>query len=314
MRIKSLKTGTFPIIVHAPGFSLSKWRGSLSHHDELNPLWAPLLRLWERNRAEKSQPKDGRLLTVVTWNSTDEKTIAEKSLDRLGIPYIVLGRHIKEWKHRYKITLLNEVMGTIKTPYLMGFDSFDVLVLRDPEEAIAEFEKMSCEIVFNAEPHFWPDCGKNAQTGKGYIEQEWKAFEESVGERPWRFLNSGVWMGRTEYCKFYFSEAEKERERVLACLKDGRLPAYEKNQFQKIEDSDQVIFHSLFRRFYPKIKIDSRNRIFFNVVALPAWRGYMRLYRKPWEFSIEDAFEFLGMIRQRSINVYKKISFLVLGR
>ena len=41
----------------------------------------------------------------------------------------------------------------------MALDCFDVIVLRDPYEAMEKFKTMDCDMLFNGEKNYYPDYG-----------------------------------------------------------------------------------------------------------------------------------------------------------
>src|SRR5437899_854752 len=89
--------GTRPIVVHCPGALPEEW----SH------LAAAVL-------AEPARRADCRDLTILTWNAAHagEKSagILERSLGRLGVSPVVLGRHVSPWSNRFKLGLTAEAL------------------------------------------------------------------------------------------------------------------------------------------------------------------------------------------------------------
>ena len=64
---------------------------------------------------------------------------------------------------------------------IMFTDSYDVVLLAEPETILAEFYKMKANVVFGAEPFCWPDSS---------LKDSYPAIEAGK-----RFLNSGGFIG-----------------------------------------------------------------------------------------------------------------------
>lgn len=128
----------------------------------------------------------------------------EESLDRLGIPCVRLGKGLKEWKNIEKIKMNHEILDSINTPYIMGLDAYDILVLRNPAEAVEKFKAIGCDMLFNGELAFYPDYGFNGQ--KPYITEEWKNFEARVATSRFAYLNSGAYIAKTGFFRTFIKE------------------------------------------------------------------------------------------------------------
>ena len=218
---------TNPLVVHA--------HGSHSH----KPYWQPI-----KDNFFSSPPQNfGNVddLTIMTWNNGHEAMgILEKSLDHLGVPYLVKGEGIKKWinsKHKPQLTF--EAVNEIKTKYVLGIDSRDAIVLDNPQKIITRFEHdFSCELVFGADRLNWPNLEK------------FKIFEESIPEArnsEFCFLNGGIWIGKTEFCKVFFQ----------AAVQTEALP--------EAPDSEQGILKQLFIKYYPKVQLDYECKMFQNI-------------------------------------------------
>jgi hypothetical protein len=93
---------------------------------------------------------------VVSHDRAKRLGTAERRLDRLGVPYGVLGRGIDPWKNVLKIQTLLDGLATVTTSYVMACDSPDVLILRDPGGCIERFEAFGADLVSIADCSFWP--------------------------------------------------------------------------------------------------------------------------------------------------------------
>ena len=179
MYITNTIYGITPLIVHATGLLHSK--DKIIIHTLFNPYWIPIMKNWQKEAPEicKKEIKDE--LTIITWNNTDIKGYCEQSLEKLGLDYLVLGKGKKIWQNINKITTALEIIDLIKTPYVMALDCFDVIVLRNPYEALVKFKAMDCEMLFNGEKIYYPDYG-SAKIGKFSITDKWKIFETTVAK------------------------------------------------------------------------------------------------------------------------------------
>jgi len=237
-------------------------------HRALNQYWMPIVINLEKKEPDGCRKETKDNITIITWNNTGIKGCCELSLDKLGLDYLVLGKNIRNWRNINKITSALEVIDSIKTPYIMALDCFDVIVLRDPYEAVEKFKAMDCDMLFNGEKFFYPDYGLMA-TGYYSITDKWKNFEANIEKSAWKYLNSGALLAKTEFYKEFlmnclqrYNTLNEERE-SFPLPKD---PFYKKYPVYKISDSDQLIAHWMHYDYYPKIKIDYQMKIFFNTM------------------------------------------------
>jgi len=266
VHIDNLIFGSSPLIVHAPG--LTRNSKKMFIHRALNQYWMPIVINLEKKEPDGCRKETKDNITIITWNNTGIKGCCELSLDKLGLDYLVLGKNIRNWRNINKITSALEVIDSIKTPYIMALDCFDVIVLRDPYEAVEKFKAMDCDMLFNGEKFFYPDYGLMA-TGYYSITDKWKNFEANIEKSAWKYLNSGALLAKTEFYKEFlmnclqrYNTLNEERE-SFPLPKD---PFYKKYPVYKISDSDQLIAHWMHYDYYPKIKIDYQMKIFFNTM------------------------------------------------
>jgi len=266
VRIDNLIFGTSPLIVHAPG--LTRNSKKMFIHRALNQYWMPIVTNLEKKEPGGCRKETKDNITIITWNNTGIKGCCELSLDKLGLDYLVLGKNIRNWRNINKITSALEVIDSIKTPYIMALDCFDVIVLRDPYEAVEKFKAMDCDMLFNGEKFFYPDYGLMA-TGYYSITDKWKSFEATIEKSVWKYLNSGALLAKTEFYKEFLINCLQryytlnEHRESFPLPKD---PFYKKYPDYNISDSDQLIAHWMHYDYYPKIKIDYQMKIFFNTM------------------------------------------------
>jgi hypothetical protein len=218
--------GTAPGLVHAPG-----------RLDE-SPWWSHLAR---RVSAASHRYHDCAGLEIVTWNSGSPNAVLavrghglgllEQSLDRLGVGYAVLGAGTgSRWTNRMKLELTLEHLGRSTAEFVLGADSSDALLVAEPASVLRAFLDHSAPVLFNAEKNPWPRELKDIAR-----------FERQVAPRPFRHLNSGLWIGK----RAALIEAFRAATRWAARL--GTHPA-----------SDQVCWKHAYRELYPTLQVDAR--------------------------------------------------------
>lgn len=266
MYIKNLVFKTSPLVVHAPGLHHAGGRNYI--HMAVNPYWIPIIKNWEKTLSAVCDEKTKEELTIITWNSTDVKGCCEESLEKLGLDYLCLGKNITNWRFVDKITTALEAIDSIRTPYVMALDCFDVVVLRDPHEAVEKFKAMRCDMLVNGEKNYHPDFGITT-TGNYAITDKWKNYEKSIAKSEWKHLNAGVLIAKTRFYKEFLIKSLERHEAIRKNQESFPLPrdpVYKKYPDYKISDDDQMIAHWLYYDYYPRIMIDYKMGIFFNTV------------------------------------------------
>lgn len=222
--LKNTMFDTYPVVFHAQGKEI------------FSPHWPVILRWFFDSDSVVCSP-DPRL-TIVTWNHhAYRRGVFEKSLAHLGLSALVLGRGVKHWVNSlHKPRLVLEALKTIRSEYVLAVDGFDAIALRNPAEIIERFETdFSCDLLFNAGKVCWPQL------------ERFRTFERSIPEAttsPFRYLNGGAWIGRTQFCRGFF-------EAVAA------TPALE-----GWPQSEQGLLKQRFPDWYPGVSLDYRCRIF----------------------------------------------------
>jgi hypothetical protein len=225
--LANLQFNTRPLVVHAPGPLQHK-----PHWQEIKEAFFSSPRLHLGTIAD---------LTILTWNNGNQAMgILERSLCHLGVPYVVKGEGISHWiNSKHKPLLTYETLNHIETKYVMGVDSRDAIVLGDPRKIVERFEQsFSCDLVFGADRMNWPNVAR------------FKKFEDSLpgaSESDYKYLNGGMWIGRTEFCREFFHAALQTE-----CLNEA-------------PDSEQGILKQLFPVYYPRVQLDYRCEMFQNL-------------------------------------------------
>lgn len=230
MFVKNLITNTYPCVIHAP--------------DE-NNIWKQILDTFNKSPCFQSSNCDEIL--IVTWNNF-ESSVLEECLIKRQIPFSVLGKHIPIWNNLQKFVLTLDIIENSKCEYILGLDSHDVLLLGDLTNILKKFKSKNCEILFNCEKKFYPNFNN-----KYFVEN--KNFQQKVSKSCFKYLNSGCWIGKKDFCKKLFEECSKVRLwEMFDCT--NKLKLY---------NCDQSVVHGVFKKYYPKIQLDYNCDIFFNI-------------------------------------------------
>jgi hypothetical protein len=234
MIVRNLLTQTTPAVLHCNG-NPPEWR----------PHWPGIV---DAFFAEAHQPCDPVPdLTVMTWNSRPDKSLLERCLDARNIPHLVLGKQVTRWRPYVKLFLNAEALARVETEYVMAMDASDVLMVGCPGDVLAAFKAMGCDLLFSSERNSYP---------KAPFLYE---FEKSIGEGPYRHLNSGAWIGRTEACRRFFEEcAREDNSDILAAHPAKHVVA-----------DDQGVTRKTFRRLHPLARLDYHCEIFQSMFKVP---------------------------------------------
>jgi hypothetical protein len=234
MIVRNLLTQTTPAVLHCNG-NPPEWR----------PHWPGII---DAFFAEAHRPCDPvPELTVMTWNSRPEKSLLERCLDVRGIPHLVLGKQVTRWRPYVKLFLNAEALAHVDTEYVMAMDASDVLMVGCPGRVLTAFKAMGCDILFSAERNSYP---------KARFLYE---FETSIGEGPYRHLNSGAWIGRTDVCRRFFED----------CAKEDNSDILAAHPAKHVVADDQGVTRKTFRRYHPLARLDYRCEVFQSMFKVP---------------------------------------------
>lgn len=228
--------GTLPLFAHAPGIP------------ENNPLWTDVVRYANQGKPQRFTQPAG--VTFITWNSglpnsfisQHKKTLGtfEKSMERVGLEYVVLGKGVGSgWVNTMKLTTTCDFLDHCGTEYVSGIDSADAVVVADPADIVTRFKEYGCDLLYGAEMNFWPDELANTV----------KPQEERRFRKPYCYLNGGMWIGQTEYCRRFFRSVLELRGRI----KSRPL-------------SEQMAIKSHYVNCYPQVQLDDRCNLFQNLI------------------------------------------------
>src|SRR3990172_503055 len=126
MRLTNLHTGQHPLIIHVAG----DWR---------SPIFSSIMKMARSTVPAMARSESCDEVTVLTWNNGVSSDKCQKSLGSFeescawwNVEPLVLGRDVPHpWSNRkHKIgTLIEACKNQIKTPYIIGSDSGDSLLL-----------------------------------------------------------------------------------------------------------------------------------------------------------------------------------------
>lgn len=193
MKIYNSLYKTYPQIIHAPG------------NKKDFPLWELIQ---ERVFLDKNEVKVNKNITIITWNN-DEKTVSllEKCLNLMGLPYLIFGKGIsrRDWVNQNKPKLLLDNFSSIKSELIVGLDAYDVVVLGDMIAVEERFKLHDCDMLYGAELF-------NAPVVRNYV----STFEDEIaGDYPYRYLNSGVWIGKKTLFMIFFLMRLKAAKQII---------------------------------------------------------------------------------------------------
>lgn len=200
-------------------------------------------------------------LEILLIRTNKEKSVAEKSLDYLGLNnYTVIQKEIPEgsWRSAFKIEWLEEYLlsnSNLKKKYVLYIDSYDSIIQNDPLIAIKLLKENKCKVLFS---NTLFDGGSDCMPEQ----LQWAKDIAPKSAYPSIFLNAGVFIGEWDfllkvikYVKKFFTYDNLTREQYVRLRNKGTLRSSLK-EFPKGVGSDQVIFRYIHQKFFPEMKID----------------------------------------------------------
>jgi len=252
--IKNYLFNTHPTIIHSPGN---------------NGFFKDIV-LEFRNTRQRNKKTPVEDCEVFTWNNRGRPGVLEKSLEKLGCPYTVMGGKIAKslWKNIFKVYLTVRFLKTVKTKYVMGIDSFDAIFTKHPNHALELFKEFKKPLIFNA------TTAPNLTITKQMRDWEKTLYPNQLNG----FLNAGAWIAETQYAREFFQKVlEKSRHRKKTINKHAkkgtliqppnRHPNFLKNPLLKnryiqfLSQSEQLIVKWVFKETYPTVNIDTKQKI-----------------------------------------------------
>mgnify|MGYP003138618004 CR=1 FL=1 len=182
----------------------------------------------------------------------EEKSILECSLEYLGIEgLVILTDDRLPWRNTFKFEMLNNYLnsGDCKTKYFMFCDAIDVIFKDDPQKVVDIFESSDCDALFMSTTstdgyNCMPDVKKSA---------------DNINGGNGRYLNSGTYIGKTEFIKEIVDECMKYA--IPHGVTMGEYHQYlASNPIDYPKGSqDQDMFRFVEPMFHPRLKVDYGN-------------------------------------------------------
>ena len=210
-----------------------------------------------------SKPDNLTILTVRNEGSMEDrlipkmldykyKSILEANLEYLGIqPLVVLTDPRLPWRNTFKIEMLHNYLnsGKCTTEYFMFCDAVDVIFKDDPQMVIDIFETFDCDALFMSTTS---TLGYNCMP-------DVKRFVDELNNGTGRYMNTGVYIGRTEFIKEVIEDA------LQYAFPHGTIMDEHPEWLSKnppgfpIGSDDQCILRYIEPKFYPRMKVDYQN-------------------------------------------------------
>ncbi len=187
----------------------------------------------------------------------EEVSILEQNLEYLGIECVVLRDDRLPWRNTFKFELLNDYFksGKCKTKYFMFLDAIDVIFINDPNRVVNIFESFSCDALFMSTK------GLDGYSCMPEVYEQITKINNSNG----RYLNSGVYIGKTDFIKEVIESAMIYAQPPGVTMDDYRKYCESNPKDYPHGAQDQDIFRFLEPKYYPRLKVDYEN--------LMAYRG-----------------------------------------
>ena len=184
----------------------------------------------------------------------EDKSILETNLEYLGIkPLTILTDSRLPWRNTFKFEIILDYLnsGKCDTEYFMFCDAIDVIFVDDPQRVINIFKSFKCDALF---------MSTNSTDGYNCMPQVKKFIDETIRSNG-RYLNSGVYIGKTSFIKEIFDEAIKYAIPHGVTMGEYHTYLNSKPENYPQGSQDQDIFRFLEPKFYPRLKVDYKNKI-----------------------------------------------------
>ena len=236
VKIKNKNTGTYPIAFHLNGDVDLNAHG----YDIYNEI-KPYIKKCDASDADKIT------LCFAKWGrASGRKCIMEETLNTMELPWFNIADEYTSGglKGRRQLIkkpkMLRDSLSKIKTEYIMGWDITDTFFTTTPNKIVERFEsEFECDMLFNAELVCYPQEARE-------LYETWNNYDEIVNKSPFRFLNSGLWIAKTDFCREIIDDVIKTKKLVHM----GSWPG------------DQGVFQQVYKKYYPRIQVDSECKIF----------------------------------------------------
>jgi hypothetical protein len=162
-----------------------------------------------------------------------------------------------------KIQLTCDALKNISTKYVMGVDSFDAIIINNPEKTIPILQKSDHKLIFNATSSV--NCS---------LREHIDEFERIYPNEYYCYLNAGAWVGETEFCKKFFSTAQIVHQSFHKVLKEHHIKTkrrkwckFENLWATNLANSEEIRIKHTFFKMCPGTGIDTHCEIFQNLCS-----------------------------------------------
>tara|TARA_B100000902_G_C27319451_1_gene923428 strand:+ start:5331 stop:6062 length:732 start_codon:yes stop_codon:yes gene_type:complete len=219
----------------------------------------------EAGEIKFEHPKD---LTIVTCRNEgtledriiphlsgyEDTSILERNMEYLGLDLVVLRDDRLPWRNTFKFEMLSNYLnsGECTTEYFMCLDAIDVIWVDEPQKVMDIFKSFNCDALF-----------MSTHSTDGYsCMSEVKEWVETINV-PGRYLNSGVYIGKTSFIKEMIEEAMKYAVPPGVIMGEYHQWLETNPKDYPKGSQDQDIFRYIERKFYPRVRVDYQNKMAF---------------------------------------------------
>ena len=213
-----------------------------------------------------THPKDLTIVTCRNEGSLEDRiiphlsgyentSILESNMEYLGLNLVVLKDARLPWRNTFKFEMINNYLqsGKCTTEYFMCLDAIDIIFVDHPQKVIDIFKSFNCQALF---------MSTSSLDGYNCMPEVLDWVHSINGGIP-RYLNSGVYIGKTSFIKELYEEAIKYAIPHGVTMDDYRdYLAREPKDYPK-GSQDQDIIRYLEPKFYPQLKVDYQNQMAF---------------------------------------------------
>ena len=184
----------------------------------------------------------------------EEQSILERNMEYLGMDLVVLRDARLPWRNTFKFEMLHNYLNSEKctTEYFMCLDAIDVIWVDEPQKVMDIFKSFDCDALF-----------MSTHSTDGYsCMPEIKKWVDTINKLG-RYLNSGVYIGKTSFIKEMIEETMKYA--IPHGVTMGEYHEWLKTNPKDYPkgSQDQDIFRYIEKKFYPRLKVDYDNRMAF---------------------------------------------------
>ena len=158
------------------------------------------------------------------------------------------------WRNTFKFEMLHNYLnsGECTTEYFMCLDAIDVIWRDKPQRVVDIFESFDCDALF-----------MSTHSTDGYnCMPEVKEWVDTINT-PGRYLNSGVYIGKTSFVKEMIEEGMKYAVPHGVTMDEYRDYLGSQPEDYPKGSQDQDIFRYIEKKFYPRMKVDYNNQMAF---------------------------------------------------